>query len=136
MAVASRKPRAAKAKKAGKKLAKKKTDPFVRLKAFALTFPEATEDHPWGETAIKVRGKMFVFMGKQGLSVKLPNSCEFALNYPFTRPTSYGLGKSRWVSARFAPDDDIPLDVLRAWIGESYRAVAPKKLVTGMDTKS
>ncbi|HVV28165.1 MAG TPA: MmcQ/YjbR family DNA-binding protein [Rhizomicrobium sp.] len=108
--------------------AKGKTGSAVaRLRAFALTFPEATEEHPWGETAIKVKGRIFVFLGKAGLSVKLPRSRDFALDYPFTRPTPYGLGRSAWVSADIRPDG-APLAVLRAWIAESYRAVAPKKL--------
>jgi predicted DNA-binding protein (MmcQ/YjbR family) len=46
------------------------------LRDFALTYPEAHEDFPWGHRAIKVRGKAFVFMSKDepglGLSVKLP----------------------------------------------------------------
>jgi predicted DNA-binding protein (MmcQ/YjbR family) len=96
-----------------------------------LTFPETREDHPWGESAIKVRGKTFLFMGESNglsLSLKLPQSREFALEYPFTEPTHYGLGKAGWVTARFAPRDAVPLDVLEAWIAESYRAIAPKKL--------
>jgi len=100
----------------------------TRLKAFALAFPEAIEEHPWGETAIKVRGRVFVFLGEEGMSVKLPQSNEFALEYPFTSPTRYGLGKAGWVSVRFDGKVKPPRDVLEAWIGESYRAVAPKKL--------
>lgn len=107
--------------------------PFEHLRRFALTFPEAYEDKPWGETAIKVNKKVFVFMGESegglGLSVKLPRSVEFALEYPFTKPTGYGLGKAGWVSAQFAAKDKPPLDILEAWIGESYRAIAPKKLL-------
>ena len=114
--------------------------PFDRLKAFALAYPEAREDHPWGETVIKVRGKIFVFLGEDEgalhLSVKLPRSREFALEYPFTRPTGYGLGKSGWVSASFAAKEKPPLDVLQAWIDESYRAVAPKKLSATMSGES
>jgi predicted DNA-binding protein (MmcQ/YjbR family) len=106
---------------------------FERLCRFALDRPETREDHPWGESAIKVKGKTFVFMGvdakRLALSLKLPHSREFALEYPFTKPTAYGLGKSGWVSAEFRKGDDIPLDVLEAWIDESYRAIAPKKLV-------
>ena len=37
--------------------------PFDTVRRFALEFPEAHEDHPWGETVIKVRGKIFVFLG-------------------------------------------------------------------------
>ena len=58
------------------------------------------------------------------LSVKLPASRDFALDYPFTKPTRYGLSKSGWVTSSFAQGDEPPLDVLRAWIGESYRAIA------------
>jgi predicted DNA-binding protein (MmcQ/YjbR family) len=110
-----------------------KPSAFAQLRKFALSFPEAYEDHPWGETVLKVRGKVFVFMGQGtdglGLSVKLPQSKEFALEYPFTKPTAYGLGKSGWVSAEFKKGEKPPLDVLKAWIGESYRAIAPKRLV-------
>jgi len=110
---------------------------WTRVHDFALSFPEASEDLPWGHPAIKVRGKTFVFMGNQGatlsLSVKLPHSSEFALDYPFTEPTGYGLGRSGWVSARFAAGDKVPFDVLEAWIGESYRAVAPKTLSRRLD---
>jgi hypothetical protein len=61
--------------------------------------------------------------------VKLPASAEGALQFPFCEPTHYGLGRSGWVTATFGPRDSVPLDVLESWIDESYRAVAPKKLV-------
>ncbi len=112
---------------------------FDHLRQFALGHPETREDLPWGESAIKVKGKTFVFMRGDattlGLSVKLPHSREFALEYPFTRPTGYGLGKSGWITASFASGDTPPLDVLEAWIAESYRAVAPKKLLAAAETK-
>ena len=102
------------------------------LRAIALGYPDAVEEFPWGETAIKVRGRVFLFMrashGKLGLSCKLPASHQAALLLPFTTPTGYGLGKSGWVSASFGPGEAPPLALLAAWIDESYRAVAPKKL--------
>jgi predicted DNA-binding protein (MmcQ/YjbR family) len=112
---------------------------FDRLRKHALAYPETREDHPWGESAIKVKGKTFVFMGvdkeRLGLSLKLPHSREFALEYPFTKPTAYGLGKSGWVSAEFAAKDKVPLDVLEAWIDESFHAIAPKKVAAGVGEK-
>jgi hypothetical protein len=48
---------------------------------------------------------------------------------PFSSPTAYGLGRSGWVTAKFAPDEIPPLEMLKAWIDESYRAQAPKRLV-------
>ena len=105
------------------------------IRRHALSLPETVEDFPWGERVAKVKGKVFVFLGtdpvgdsSMSLSVKLPESGEEALTLPFTKATGYGLGKSGWVTATFAPGERPPVEVLRAWILESYRAVAPKTL--------
>ena len=108
------------------------------LRTFALGFPEAREDFPWGERVAKVKDKVFVFLGRDdeddwGVTVKLPSSGLIALSLPFASPTGYGLGKSGWVTARFTAKDKPPLDMLRKWIDESYRAVAPKELVKKLD---
>src|SRR5213083_2646460 len=103
------------------------------LRKFALGYPEAYEEFPWGELAIKVRKRVFVFMSAGGdpfsISVKLPRSAEAALMLPFAEPTHYGLGRSGWVTSRFSPGTNPPLEILREWIDESYRAIAPRKLV-------
>jgi predicted DNA-binding protein (MmcQ/YjbR family) len=111
---------------------------FEKLRACALRYPDVREDHPWGESAFKVKDKTFVFMGcdktRLGLSLKLPRSREFALEcHPFTKPTPYGLGKAGWVTAEFFAKDKPPLDILEAWIDESFRAIAPKKVVAAME---
>lgn len=110
------------------------------LRAFAFGLPEAREDHPWGESVVKVGKKVFVFFGPAdgdepfGLSVKLPISNDEALSMPFTVPTGYGLDRGQWVTVR--PPDDAPLDLLLGWIEESYRTVAPKALVARLDRQS
>jgi predicted DNA-binding protein (MmcQ/YjbR family) len=107
-----------------------------RLRKFALGFAEVREDHPWGHSAFKVKGKTFLFMatdsGELSLSVKLPESGHYALMQPYASPTEYGLGKSGWVTARFDSKQRPPLPLLERWIDESYRAIAPKKLVAGL----
>jgi predicted DNA-binding protein (MmcQ/YjbR family) len=112
----------------------------TRLQKFAMGLPEATEDFPWGERVAKVKGKVFVFLGKGtgpdgclSFSVKLPISGDYALTLPFTEPTGYGLGKSGWVTVRLEPKHAAPVDMLLAWIEESYRSIAPKKLVAQLD---
>jgi predicted DNA-binding protein (MmcQ/YjbR family) len=108
----------------------------LALRAYALGFPEAREDFPWGERVVKVGDKVFVFLGRDedvGVTVKLPSSGLMALSLPFASPTGYGLGKSGWVTARFGPRDKPPMELLRKWIDESYRAVAPKQLVKALD---
>ena len=110
---------------------------FETLRSLALAYPETREEHPWGETAIKVKGKTFLFMGlsegKLSLSLKLTLRHEFALQYPFVAPTRYGLGKSGWITATISGKVKPPMDVLSAWIDESYRAIAPKRLSAQFD---
>jgi len=112
----------------------------AQLLEFALSLPEAFEDQPWGESVIKVRGKIFVFFGADGsprprITVKLVESHGHALSIEGAEPTGYGLGKSGWVTV---PSDveDVDVELLGDWIEESYRIVAPKRLVVELDTRS
>jgi len=110
------------------------------LKKAALTYPESYQEFPWGHCAVKVKGKVFLFLsngkspdGAFSLSVKLPLSGKLALSLPFASPTEYGLGKSGWVTARFHNGDNVPIDMLAEWLNESYRAIAPKTLVARLE---
>ena len=104
----------------------------AHLRSHALAKPEATEHFPWGERAIKVKGKVFLFMycdaTRLSLSTKLPTSASVALLLPFANPTGYGLGKAGWVSAAFSASEQPPVEMLCSWIDESYQAVAPARL--------
>jgi predicted DNA-binding protein (MmcQ/YjbR family) len=100
-----------------------------QLRAHALKHPEAWADEPWpGDHVIKVGKKIFVFLGGEGpdvgVGVKLPRSLLFARAQKFVQKMGYGMDKSGWVAARFGKGDDIPLDLLRSWIDESYETVA------------
>lgn len=112
----------------------------MALRAHALKYPEAYEEFPWGERALKVRRKVFVFMfgSDDGLSitVKLPSSGEEALALPFAQAAGYGLGRSGWVTAQFPASERPPVALLEDWIDESYRAVAPKALVAALPEPS
>lgn len=104
------------------------------LRAFGLTYPEAHTKSPWPEHLdLAVKGKTFAFMSADGqpfsISCKLPHTHGVALSLPFAEPTGYGLGKSGWMTAKFAEGEEPPVDLLKEWIDESYRAQAPKKLV-------
>ncbi len=112
-----------------------------KLRSHALTFPDAYEDHPWDETVAKVNGKIFVFFGTDHdranvrITVKLDESHDQALMVPGAKPAGYGLGRSGWVSVPLGTGTP-PVDVLRDWIDESYRRVAPKRLVAELDARS
>ena len=108
-----------------------------QLRTHAMGYPGATEDFPWGERAIKVNGKAFLFLRAEGnevsFSVKLTGSHANALEQPFTEPTHYGLGKHGWVTSTVDAKRDAPTDLFRAWIDESFRNVAPKRVVAQLD---
>ncbi|HTD33664.1 MAG TPA: MmcQ/YjbR family DNA-binding protein [Candidatus Elarobacter sp.] len=106
---------------------KKSTDPTARLRERALSFPGAWEDDPWGDSVIKVGKKIFVFLGDETLTLKLAEAHEAAMSVPGAKPTPYGLGKAGWVTLPLAGAP--PADILCDWLEESYRLIAPKKLI-------
>lgn len=123
-------------------MAKKKslaTDKVLQeLRAFGLAYPGAHTKSPWpGHLDLAVNDKTFAYLSIEGepfgISCKLPSSAEVALLLPFCKPTAYGLGKSGWVSASFPERKTLPVEMLKEWIDESYRAQAPKKLLAQLE---
>ncbi len=110
---------------------------LAELLAYALSLPEAWEDRPWDHAVAKVRKKVFLFTGETyqdlppRITVKLPESADHALSLPQASPAGYGLGRHGWIVVGLAPADPPlpPFEVLRDWVEESYRAIAPKTLV-------
>lgn len=101
------------------------------LREFGLGYPGAHSKSPWpGHGDMAVNDKTFAYLSVEGapLSVecKLPRSAATALALPFTTPTGYGLGKWGWVTATFESGQQIPVEMLKRWIDESYRAQAPR----------
>jgi len=108
-----------------------------RILEFALSLPEAFEDHPWGEDVAKVRGKVFVFLSpasssKPSMTVKLVESHGHALSVAGAEETGYGLGKAGWVTVPLRAKG-VTRELACEWVEESYRIVAPKKLVATLD---
>jgi len=116
------------------------------LRRFARSLPESYEEFPWGEVVAKVNKKVFVFLGAEPgtpdapalscMSLKLDESREAALAVEGAEPRHYGLGKHGWVSVPYSSPGGPPISVLSDWIEESYRLVAPKRLVKLLDTRS
>jgi len=117
---------------------KKRSDAVLKeLRAFGLAYPGTHLKSPWpGHKDLAVKDKTFAYLSVEGepfsISCKLPHSSAAALMLPFTKPTAYGLGKSGWVTATFSAGEALPVDMLKAWIDESYRAQAPKKLAASL----
>jgi len=90
-------------------------------------------EFPWGELVLKVNKKVFVFLGSDtseapSMSVKPHESHDQALDVSGAVPTGYGLGRAGWVTVPLT-SKEAPPGVLCDWVEESYRVVAPKRLV-------
>jgi len=109
-----------------------------KLKAFGLSLPETQPKSPWpGHDDVAVKDKTFAFMsvssGDLVVSVKLPVTGKEVLQRADAKPTGYGLGKSGWVTVHF--QHEVPLETVKRWMMESYRAQAPKKLVKQLEAE-
>jgi len=117
-------------------------DAADHLRTLGLSYPGTHEDFPWGERALKVDGKVFVFCGREddlgeklSFSVKLKQTATEALERPEASPTGYGLGRHGWVSFTF-PVGEVPArELLTAWVEESYRSVAKKGRLKELDAR-
>lgn len=112
------------------------------IRDFALSLPGTTPKSPWpGHDDVAVNDKTFVYLGSDddgkrfSLGVKLRVSGAEVLRLPDAKPMAYGLGKSGWVSVAFRPAAAPPLDTLKHWVLESYRAQAPKKLLKALEAE-
>lgn len=110
----------------------------AELTAYGLSLPETTLAHGWAMTRnLRVRDRMFAIFGDKAqpldqltFIVKLPISFEMVQDLHFVRESRGWFRQHDWVICHFGPDDD-PLaefDTLKAWLRQSYRAVAPKRL--------
>ena len=111
----------------------------AQLQAYCLAKPGAWPDNPWGgeHPVIKVgegeRGKIFAFLGAEGVGVKGGATREVAdewlQRFPGDATVMAYIGRSGWNDLIFGgaiPDEDL-LDA----VDESYRLVVgglPKKL--------
>jgi len=116
--------------------------PLVRLRKLCLALPDAHEVEAWGEPTFRVRNKLFAMFaapnnhhgggrpavwckaapGNQSIMVRASPGRFFVPPY---------VGPSGWVGIWLDrnPDWDEVADLLR----DSYRLIAPKKLVAVLD---
>jgi predicted DNA-binding protein (MmcQ/YjbR family) len=118
-----------------------KSDELIAsLRSFALGLPGAWPDNPWGDSVVKVGKKIFVFLGDNaddsGITVKVPESHDHAMSFAGAMPTGYGLGKAGWVTIPVVGLGGEDAEVLHDFVEESYRTIAPKKLIKELDAQN
>jgi predicted DNA-binding protein (MmcQ/YjbR family) len=111
-----------------------KPDPFHdRLLAIVTSLPGAYEDRPWGSVHCKVAGKIFVGWsrlddGRMRVGLRTDKELQALLvaSDPRFSITAY-VGKHGWGDMKLGPK---PVwKEVEAMVRESYRMIAPKKLV-------
>ncbi|HZF53205.1 MAG TPA: MmcQ/YjbR family DNA-binding protein [Polyangiaceae bacterium] len=117
-----------------------KTDPFHdRLLQIVLRLPGAYEDRPWGSVHCKVAGKIFVGWGRHddgemeiGFRVSPELQSMLVASDPRFKIAKY-VGKYGGVDMRIGPKPN--WDEVEQFIVESYRIIAPRKLVKELDAQ-
>lgn len=116
------------------KRARTKDDHLTELRTLAASYPEAEEGVACKGTALecsafKVRKKTFLFASARELKVKLGNSLAEAQKLARSEPARFQVGASGWVTVKVDVDQPLPAEILKRWINESYRLLAPRGLV-------
>jgi len=99
--------------------------------------PETSAGPGWPPTrALCFRRKLFFVFGDRkepegalAMIMKLPVSAEMVQDLYFVRESKGWFRQHDWVIACIGPDDDIiaEMPTLKAWMRQSFCAVAPKK---------
>jgi predicted DNA-binding protein (MmcQ/YjbR family) len=112
-----------------------------QLRNICLALPEAVEQETWGHPTFRVREKIFTTFGiadeagETTTSMKAPAGEQevlLATGEPFFYPKY--VGSKGWIGVR--------LDAATDWqeiaelVEDSYREIAPKRLITQLDTES
>jgi predicted DNA-binding protein (MmcQ/YjbR family) len=58
------------------------------------------------------------------------------MSFSGAMPTGYGLGKAGWVTIPVVGLGDDDAEVLHDFVEESYRTIAPKKLIKELDAQN
>ncbi|MGH3776557.1 MAG: MmcQ/YjbR family DNA-binding protein [Pseudonocardiaceae bacterium] len=117
-------------------------DRLHRLRTVCLEFPEATEKQAWGDPTWRVRDRIFAMQkgnydgGRPSLWLKAPAGAAEVLVSPdrdrfFVPPY---VGQKGWIGV-YLDGPDVDWDELADLITDSYRLIAPKRLVTELDDR-
>lgn len=110
---------------------------FTRLRRVCLALPETKETSSWGHPTFRAGQKIFCafeqFGGRPSVALRVTAADAKRLvrkRYFFSTPYGRGVWVSRWV--------DVPVNpkLMAALIDQSYRQVAPKKLVRLLDSST
>ncbi len=111
----------------------KRKNPVDLIRQLALAYPDTVEGASCNNAAFKVRGKAFVFLGENpdtyNFRLKLGESLPEAEQLADKQPEVYFPGMHGWTHVVLPQGKSPPIDLLKRWIDESFRLLAPKSLL-------
>lgn len=106
------------------------------LRERALELPRVAENGSCLTRAFKARTKGFLYLGETdgtyNVMLKVGDSLDAVRSFCADRPEDCSVGSTNWVTLHF-DSDEAPPPMLSDWIEESYRLLAPRKLVAELD---
>ena len=105
-----------------------------QLRELALSLPGAQERETWGHPTFRVRDKIFVILGDDGVTARLKATPEDQAELVAADPETFGIashvGRYGWVTVRL---DRVDPDEMRELVVEAWRRTAPKRAVKAFD---
>ncbi len=107
--------------------------PMKAIRKIALGYPEVEETDSCVNRAFKARKKAFVFLGMKdetySVRLKLRDSLDEAETLAAESPENFDVGSHGWTLVTFPHAKSPPRGLMKRWIDESFRLLAPKTLV-------
>ncbi len=107
-----------------------------QLRARALDLPGVAEGESCVKRSFKARTKGFLYLGETddeyNVMLKVGDSVDDARSFCDEAPDRRSVGSTNWVTLRFGTTE-LPPPFLADWIEESYRMLAPRKLVAELE---
>lgn len=111
---------------------------MLAIRKIAFKFPEVTEGASCVNRAFKAGKKSFLFLGMKAdtysVRLKLQASLAEAEKLEQKSPETYSVGMHGWTLITLPHSKNPPKGLMPRWIEESYRLLAPKKLVAQIET--
>jgi predicted DNA-binding protein (MmcQ/YjbR family) len=109
---------------------------FERVRELAMALPEATEQIAWEvETTWRIRGKIFAMGTAESGRISVKATKEEQAELVASRPEAFEIapyvGRFGWVTVTVGEVGD---DELAELLIESWRQIAPKRLVAAYDS--
>ena len=112
---------------------------LAQVRAHCLSLPNATEELTWGHPTFRIGGKIFATSGA-GADGRASCGCKTSREHQAVLVQRPGfsvadyVGRYGWVTIEL--DGSVEISEIRALITDSWRQIAPRRLVKAFDARA